>query len=227
MLCKDVLTLTRCLTVSLVPFDVIVLHLDGICNSSLTETQQISSFTSMLFLWWSFFYLVCVSKAMSSFSMSRSTKEIMNCFQVVFIPSQNVNVMSSIYVFFKATFHSHPSLLSWPPPLSPLPQVVQRIKAVDHETRLLVVDRETDEMLRSLRLTATEEMAIRVTGSPSAASPPPSPSPAPSSTPSSPSKKRENGSVSKQPLTLSSQVPKPTQRSPSRAAKKVRWDIWG
>ncbi|XP_075994869.1 Na(+)/H(+) exchange regulatory cofactor NHE-RF2 isoform X2 [Genypterus blacodes] len=95
-------------------------------------------------------------------------------------------------------------------------QVVQRIKAVDQETRLLVVDRETDEMLRNLRLTATEEMAVSVSGP----SVPPSPSPAPSSTPSSPGKKRENGSVSKQPLTLSSQVPKPTRRSPSRAAKK-------
>ncbi|XP_071768425.2 Na(+)/H(+) exchange regulatory cofactor NHE-RF2 [Centroberyx gerrardi] len=103
-------------------------------------------------------------------------------------------------------------------------QVVQRIKAVDDETRLLVVDRATDEMLRSLRLTATEEMAVRVAGPPppSSSSPPasPSPSPAPSSAPSSPSKKRENGSVSKQPAGLTGQVPKPTRRSPSRAAKK-------
>ncbi|KAM4598505.1 Na(+)/H(+) exchange regulatory cofactor NHE-RF2 isoform 3-T3 [Polymixia lowei] len=96
-------------------------------------------------------------------------------------------------------------------------QVVQRIKAVDQETRLLVVDHKTDELLRNLRLTATEEMAVRVAGPPAAAtssssSPPatPSPSPSPSSAPSSPSKKRENG-----------QVPKPTRRSPSRAAKKV------
>ncbi|KAJ7306102.1 hypothetical protein JRQ81_010468 [Phrynocephalus forsythii] len=37
-------------------------------------------------------------------------------------------------------------------------QVVQRIKAVESETRLLVVDRETDELLRSLQLTCTEEM---------------------------------------------------------------------
>ncbi|XP_019368281.1 PREDICTED: Na(+)/H(+) exchange regulatory cofactor NHE-RF2 [Gavialis gangeticus] len=37
-------------------------------------------------------------------------------------------------------------------------QVVQRIKAVEAETRLLVVDKETDEYLRSLRLTCTEEM---------------------------------------------------------------------
>ncbi|XP_022608258.1 Na(+)/H(+) exchange regulatory cofactor NHE-RF2-like [Seriola dumerili] len=99
-------------------------------------------------------------------------------------------------------------------------QVVQRIKAVDHETRLLVVDHETHESLRSLRLTATEEMAILGTGHPSSSSPPASPSPSPSLVPSSPSKKRENGSVSKQPATLSSQVQKPTRRSPSKAAKK-------
>ncbi|XP_068574745.1 Na(+)/H(+) exchange regulatory cofactor NHE-RF2 [Cebidichthys violaceus] len=99
-------------------------------------------------------------------------------------------------------------------------QVVQRIKAVDNETRLLVVDHETHESLRSLRLTATEEMAVLVAEHPSSSSPPASPSPPPSSVPSSPSKKRENGSVSKQPVTLSSQVQKPTRRSPSKAAKK-------
>lgn len=99
-------------------------------------------------------------------------------------------------------------------------QVVQRIKAVDNETRLLVVDPETHESLRSLRLTATEEMAILGSGPPSSSSPPASPSIPPSSVPSSPSKKRENGSLSKQPVTLSSQVQKPTRRSPSKAAKK-------
>uniref|UniRef100_A0A8C8IH89 Na(+)/H(+) exchange regulatory cofactor NHE-RF n=1 Tax=Oncorhynchus tshawytscha TaxID=74940 RepID=A0A8C8IH89_ONCTS len=58
-------------------------------------------------------------------------------------------------------------------------QVVQRIKAVEHETRLLVVDRETDEYLRSLRLVCTEEMAVRLGGptSVSPASPPASPPP--------------------------------------------------
>ncbi|XP_042360336.1 Na(+)/H(+) exchange regulatory cofactor NHE-RF2 [Plectropomus leopardus] len=99
-------------------------------------------------------------------------------------------------------------------------QVVQRIKAVDNETRLLVVDHETHESLRSLRLTATEEMAVLGTGPPSSSSPPASPSPPPSSVPSTPSKKRENGSVSKQPVALSGQVQKPTRRSPSKAAKK-------
>ncbi|XP_026212320.1 Na(+)/H(+) exchange regulatory cofactor NHE-RF2 [Anabas testudineus] len=99
-------------------------------------------------------------------------------------------------------------------------QVVQRIKAVEHETRLLVVDQETHERLRSLRLTATEDMAVLGTGPHPSPSPPASPSPSPSSVPSSPSKKRENGSVSKQPVAASSQVQKPTRRSPSKAAKK-------
>ncbi|NXA38399.1 NHRF2 protein, partial [Eudromia elegans] len=39
-------------------------------------------------------------------------------------------------------------------------QVVQRIKAVETETRLLVVDKETDEYLCSLRLPCTEELAL-------------------------------------------------------------------
>ncbi|XP_040046372.2 Na(+)/H(+) exchange regulatory cofactor NHE-RF2 isoform X1 [Gasterosteus aculeatus] len=102
-------------------------------------------------------------------------------------------------------------------------QVVQRIKAVDNETRLLVVDQETHDSLRSLRLTATEEMAVLMAGHPpssSPSSPPASPSPPPPSDPSPPGKKRENGSVSKQPVTPSGQVQKPTRRSPSKAAKK-------
>ncbi|KAK0156397.1 Na(+)/H(+) exchange regulatory cofactor NHE-RF2 [Merluccius polli] len=97
-------------------------------------------------------------------------------------------------------------------------QVVQRIKALEGETRLLVVDRRTDEILRSLRLTATEEMAVCVAGpplpipTPTSSSPPVSP-PTPASTPGG--KKRENGSVPKQ-----GQVTKP-RRSASRAAKKA------
>ncbi|KAK2097363.1 hypothetical protein P7K49_022814 [Saguinus oedipus] len=39
--------------------------------------------------------------------------------------------------------------------------VVQRIKAVEGHTRLLVVDQETDEELRRRQLTCTEEMAQR------------------------------------------------------------------
>lgn len=108
-------------------------------------------------------------------------------------------------------------VLSWWGPShnhNPIPQVVQRIKAIEQETRLLVVDQETYESLRNLRLTATEEMAILGTGPRS--SPVPSPSPSPSSASSSPNKRRENGLGSKQ------QVQKPN-RSHSKAAKKVGW----
>ncbi|KAJ8398729.1 hypothetical protein AAFF_G00419260 [Aldrovandia affinis] len=85
-------------------------------------------------------------------------------------------------------------------------QVVQRIKAVELETRLLVVDRDTDEYLRSLRLTCTEEMAVHG----DAASSPTT------------SSKQENGSVSKHLGTLSPKEPKPTKRSPSRGGKKEK-----
>ncbi|XP_028979518.2 Na(+)/H(+) exchange regulatory cofactor NHE-RF2 isoform X1 [Esox lucius] len=94
-------------------------------------------------------------------------------------------------------------------------QVVQRIKAVENQTRLLVVDRETDEYLRSLRLVCTEEMAVHLAGPASGC-----PSSRPDS-PSSPAAKKENGSVSKPPAALTREVPKPTRRSPSRSAKKV------
>ncbi|KAE8283092.1 Na(+)/H(+) exchange regulatory cofactor NHE-RF2 [Larimichthys crocea] len=99
-------------------------------------------------------------------------------------------------------------------------EVVQRIKAVDNETRLLVVDLEAYERLRNLRLTVTEDMAVPGIGPASSFVPPASPSRSPSSVPSTPRKKRENGSVSKQPVVLSGQVQKPTRRSPSKAAKK-------
>ncbi|KAL4658121.1 Na(+)/H(+) exchange regulatory cofactor NHE-RF2-like [Arapaima gigas] len=87
-------------------------------------------------------------------------------------------------------------------------QVVQRIKAVEHETRLLVVDRETDEYLRSMRLACTEDMAV-IGGVLSS----------PSSTSSMPSRK-ENGSVSGEAVKPPSEKPKPTKRSPSRSARK-------
>ncbi|TWW69908.1 Na(+)/H(+) exchange regulatory cofactor NHE-RF2 [Takifugu rubripes] len=96
-------------------------------------------------------------------------------------------------------------------------QVVQRIKAVDNETRLLVVDPETQESLRSLRLTATEDMAVPGTGQHNSC---PSPTASSSSVPSSTSKKQENGSASKLPMAASNQVQKPTRRSPSKAATK-------
>ncbi|XP_057202586.1 Na(+)/H(+) exchange regulatory cofactor NHE-RF2 isoform X3 [Triplophysa rosa] len=80
-------------------------------------------------------------------------------------------------------------------------QVVQRIKAVEHETRLLVVDREADEYFRSLRLACMEEMAIRTS--------PAAPSPSTS--------KQGNGSVSKR-----TEISKPIRKAPSRATKKVQ-----
>ncbi|TRY97309.1 hypothetical protein DNTS_020594 [Danionella cerebrum] len=85
-------------------------------------------------------------------------------------------------------------------------QVVQRIKAVENETRLLVVDQETDEYFRSLRLTPTEEMGVQS-------------SPVPS-TPSPSSSKHGNGSVSKR-----NQISKPVRKPPARAPKKV--SCWG
>ncbi|KAJ7989359.1 hypothetical protein DPEC_G00303710 [Dallia pectoralis] len=93
-------------------------------------------------------------------------------------------------------------------------QVVQRIKSMENQTRLLVVDRETDEYLRSLRLVCTEEMATRLAG-PTTESTTSRPA-----SPSSPAAKKENGSVSKLPATLTREVPKPTRRSPSKANKK-------
>ena len=102
----------------------------------------------------------------------------------------------------------------------PSPQVVQRIKALEGETRLLVVDRRTDELLRSLRLTATEEMAVRAPG-PTLPFPAPAPASTSSSPPSPGGKKRENGSVPKQGQGgPGAQGTKP-RRSASRAAKKV------
>ncbi|KAJ8246234.1 hypothetical protein GJAV_G00265310 [Gymnothorax javanicus] len=80
-------------------------------------------------------------------------------------------------------------------------QVVQRIKAVESETRLLVVDVETDTYLRSLRLTCTEEMAI--------------------STPAKPSHK-QNGSVSKDSDSLSSvETTKSSKRTLSQNSKQT------
>lgn len=113
-------------------------------------------------------------------------------------------------------------------PLSPIPQVVQRIKAVENETRLLVVDQDTHECLRNLRLTATEEMAIPGEEPPPPFLPPDPPSPAPTLLPTSPSEDKSeeerNGSAMLQSMlqrSTSCQVPKHTRRLPSLAAKKV------
>ncbi|KAG7223782.1 hypothetical protein INR49_026465 [Caranx melampygus] len=58
-------------------------------------------------------------------------------------------------------------------------QVVSRIREVPHRTRLLVVDRETDDYLRSRGLACTEDLAIEM----GTLSPRPSPKPTPSSSP--------------------------------------------
>lgn len=93
------------------------------------------------------------------------------------------------------------------------PQVVQRIKAVENRTRLLVVDPATHDALRSSHLTATEDMAV--IGASLGASPPSSRSAPPLSTREQPL----NGSVSKQQEAEErNPVQKPTRRSPSKAA---------
>ncbi|MGH0137629.1 UNVERIFIED_CONTAM: hypothetical protein FKN15_016037 [Acipenser sinensis] len=84
-------------------------------------------------------------------------------------------------------------------------QVVQRIKAVEKETRLLVVDKETDELLRGLRLTCTEEMARTGVSVPGQAA------------------VKQNGTAWKQQLVLNSEEPKRMSRThSSESRKKVR-----
>lgn len=58
-------------------------------------------------------------------------------------------------------------------------QVVNRIREVDYRTRLLVVDRATDEYLRSCGQACTEDLAIEM----GTLSPRPSPAPTPSASP--------------------------------------------
>ncbi|XP_035492340.1 Na(+)/H(+) exchange regulatory cofactor NHE-RF2 [Scophthalmus maximus] len=58
-------------------------------------------------------------------------------------------------------------------------QVVNRIREVDHRTRLLVVDRDTDDYLHSHGLACTEDLAVEM----GTLSPRPSPGPTPSSSP--------------------------------------------
>ncbi|XP_042341292.1 Na(+)/H(+) exchange regulatory cofactor NHE-RF2-like [Plectropomus leopardus] len=58
-------------------------------------------------------------------------------------------------------------------------QVVDRIREVPHRTRLLVVDRDTDDYLRSRGLACTEDLAIEM----GTFSPRPSPRPTPSTSP--------------------------------------------
>lgn len=71
-------------------------------------------------------------------------------------------------------------------------EVVKRIREVDFRTRLLVVDRETDEYLHSRGLSCTEDLAIELGN----LSPRPSPANTPSSSPIPPFLLRENGLLS-------------------------------
>ncbi|XP_059205302.1 Na(+)/H(+) exchange regulatory cofactor NHE-RF2-like [Centropristis striata] len=58
-------------------------------------------------------------------------------------------------------------------------QVVERIREVPHRTRLLVVDRDTDDFLRSRGLACSEDLAVEM----GTLSPRPSPGPTPSTSP--------------------------------------------
>lgn len=70
-------------------------------------------------------------------------------------------------------------------------QVVDRIREVAHRTRLLVVDRDTDEYLLSCGLACTEDLAVEMGN----LSPRPSPGPTPSISPVP----RENSPLSSKP----------------------------
>ncbi|MGH0115417.1 UNVERIFIED_CONTAM: hypothetical protein FKN15_000052 [Acipenser sinensis] len=86
-------------------------------------------------------------------------------------------------------------------------QVVQRIKALEKETRLLVVDKETDEFLHGLSLACMEEMARSGVSIPE-------PVPVPQAS------VKGNGAVWKQQLALSSGEPKRLSRGHSAENRK-------
>ncbi|XP_031145009.1 Na(+)/H(+) exchange regulatory cofactor NHE-RF2 [Sander lucioperca] len=67
-------------------------------------------------------------------------------------------------------------------------QVVERIREVEHRTRLLVIDRDTDDYFRSRGLACTEDLAIEMGTL--------SPQPSPRSTPSNSPLPRENSTLS-------------------------------
>ncbi|XP_078133822.1 NHERF family PDZ scaffold protein 2 [Sander vitreus] len=70
-------------------------------------------------------------------------------------------------------------------------QVVERIREVEHRTRLLVIDRDTDDYFRSRGLACTEDLAIEMGTL--------SPQPSPRSTPSNSPLPRENSPLSPKP----------------------------
>ncbi|KAF1394875.1 hypothetical protein PFLUV_G00005670 [Perca fluviatilis] len=79
-------------------------------------------------------------------------------------------------------------------------RVVERIREVEHRTRLLVIDRETDDYFRSRGLACTEDLAIEMGTL--------SPQPSPRSTPSNSPLPRENSPLSP----LSPLSPKPNHK---------------
>uniref|UniRef100_UPI003AAC63CD Na(+)/H(+) exchange regulatory cofactor NHE-RF2 n=1 Tax=Centroberyx gerrardi TaxID=166262 RepID=UPI003AAC63CD len=95
-------------------------------------------------------------------------------------------------------------------------QVVNRICEVDHRTRLLVVDRDTDDHLRSCGMACTEDLAIEM----GTLSPRPSPRPTPSASPIP----RENRPFSPKPVPTHSLNPlaadSPTHSLTYRKAKR-------
>ncbi|XP_044047272.1 Na(+)/H(+) exchange regulatory cofactor NHE-RF2-like isoform X2 [Siniperca chuatsi] len=95
-------------------------------------------------------------------------------------------------------------------------QVVNRIREVAHRTRLLVVDRDTDDHLRSRGLACTEDLAVEM----GTLSPRPSPGPTPSTSPIP----RENLPLSPKPNNTHSFHP-PAADSPITQAKVKRSSV--
>ncbi|XP_071361401.1 Na(+)/H(+) exchange regulatory cofactor NHE-RF2 [Trachinotus anak] len=97
-------------------------------------------------------------------------------------------------------------------------QVVSRIREVPHRTRLLVVDRDTDDYLRSRGLRCTEDLAIEM----GTLSPRPSPGPTPSSSPlpieNSPLFPKPNHTVSSNPPAADSSTHMTTQGKVKRSS---------
>lgn len=95
---------------------------------------------------------------------------------------------------------------------------MNRIREVPHRTRLLVVDRDTDDLLRSRGLACTEDLAIEM----GTLSPRPSPGPTPSTSPlprgSSPQTPKPNHTLSFHPLAAESPTNTTTQGKVKRSS---------
>uniref|UniRef100_A0A4W5PRJ5 PDZ domain-containing protein n=1 Tax=Hucho hucho TaxID=62062 RepID=A0A4W5PRJ5_9TELE len=86
-------------------------------------------------------------------------------------------------------------------------QVVYRIRAVEHRTRLLVIDKETDDYLRSHGLACTEDLAVEMGN----LSPRPSPFTSPSASPVA-----QGEVLSPSPIHILTKALKHTSASPRR-----------